>query len=754
MNLLLPPATSLKSRIQSRINRSLTLKTLAWMGLPVVGISCIMIALFYQYNLQQTEGKVRQSLIQNVEARSKRDSEIFQLAQTNHSIVKRHLLEKLLTPDRAERQAREAQFDRTVTKWSDGTFRNAPQTQDFKTFPALQQATVFIGNQVTVTPEIKQQVMLFQEFSTRYGRAFASRFNNTWINGAQNISADYRPDNLWGLEAPVTTNIPNEEYGYLADKAHNRDRKSLWTSLYFDPIPQRWMVSIVTPVDDAKGNHVGTIGNDLILNDLMEYAVRDTFPGSYNLIFRQDGQLIVHPSRMVEIQEKQGKLKLQDTQDPLLQHIFQHAQQFQKATLIGKDPQRQFLWATTQLKGPDWYLVTVYPQGAITQAALQDITPMLVFGLIALLTEVFLLYRVLRHQVHQPLAKLSAATEAVSRGDFDVALDRDREDEVGRLARSFTSMAEQLQASFYQLSLHNDQLETQVKIRTQELETTLTDLQLTQSQLLHSEKLSSLGQMVAGIAHEVNNPIGFIDGNLKHAARYMLDLLDHIQLYESQTFPPEVMESIADHAEHIDLEFIQQDLPKLLTSMQMGTDRIRNIVVSLRNFSRLDSTQIQETNLHDGIDSTLIILHHRLMENPGNPIQVTKNYASLPLVQCYSGLINQVFMNLISNAIDALATTPNPQITIQTAFQDDEVTITIADNGPGIPESAQSQIFDSFFTTKALGKGTGLGLSISHQIMTERHQGTIVCDSHPNQGTRFILKLPRLYSEVQMPLEI
>jgi two-component system, NtrC family, sensor kinase len=727
--------------LSDRIRQSLTLKTMAWLGMPVIGISSIAIGFFYQYSLTQAESQLRKSLMQHVEARSKRDSEIFQLAQTNNTYLKDHLQEKLQeTRTIADRTQAEERFDRTVIPWNDGTKRNFPQNKPLKDFPARQQSTIFVGPQVKLTPELKQQILLFQDLSTQYGRAFLSRYTNTWINGSQNISTDYRPDSLWGLEAKPTTNVTAEEYGLLATPAQNPDRTSRWTSLYYDPVPKRWMVSIVTPVDDAQGKHIATIGNDIILNELMDYTVRDTFPDSYNLIFRSDGQLIVHPDRMTEIKEKEGKLKLQDTGDSHLRQIFQAAQEMNTTVTIGRDTNGQSLWAITKLRGPDWYLVTVYPTAALTQAALWEIAPILAVGILALLTELFLLYQVLRRQIHLPLSKLSAATEAVARGEFDIALDRDREDEVGRLARSFTSMAEQLQASFCQLSRNNEDLETQVKIRTQELETTLTDLQQTQSQLIQSEKLSSLGEMVAGIAHEVNNPIGFVDGNLQHAERYLNQLLEHIQLYESEKL---TSDAITDHAEAIDLEFLQQDLPKLLNSMQIGTDRIRNIVNSLRNYARNDATQLQEADLHDGLDSTLIILHHRLKENPGNPIAIERHYGTLPLVHCYPGLLNQVFMNLISNAIDALDTTPNPTITIHTDVNDDEILIQISDNGPGIPESYQSQIFESFFTTKPVGKGTGLGLSISHQIITERHQGKIICESMPTQGTTFTLRLPQ-----------
>ena len=217
MNVLLFLPTALKAHI----DRSLTLKTLAWLGIPVIGVSGVVITYFYHHSLQYAESQLRRSLTQHVEASRKRDSDIFQLAEANHANVKTHLQEKLNSRGSSQDLARNlerdvALFDRSVLAWNDGTYRNFPQGQDIKTFPARQQSTVFIGPQVKLTDELKQKILLFQDFSTRYGRAFSSRYTNTWINDAQNISSDYRPDSPWGLEAKASTNILEEEYGYLS----------------------------------------------------------------------------------------------------------------------------------------------------------------------------------------------------------------------------------------------------------------------------------------------------------------------------------------------------------------------------------------------------------------------------------------------------------------------------------------------------------------------------------------------------------
>ncbi|HEY9670688.1 MAG TPA: ATP-binding protein [Waterburya sp.] len=317
------------------------------------------------------------------------------------------------------------------------------------------------------------------------------------------------------------------------------------------------------------------------------------------------------------------------------------------------------------------------------------------------------------------------------------------------------------QSSLYTQSLAHAQL---AQAQATRLETALHELQRTQFQLIQSEKMSSLGQLVAGVAHEINNPINFIYGNLNHAEVYAWDLLSLVQLY--QQFFPMPPSEIQSQIESIDLDFLTADLPRLINSMQVGAERIREIVKSLRTFSRLDEAEMKAVDIHAGIDSTLMILHSRLKASTKRPaIELRKDYGALPQVECFPGQLNQVFMNLLTNAIDALeelnvdrisgenSTQTHrhpaqeqpviPRIRISTqVIEENRVAISIADNGLGMTQEVCSQMFNPFFTTKSVGKGTGLGLPICHSIVVEKHKGQLRYSSAPGQGTEFIIVIP------------
>ncbi|MDY6781964.1 MAG: ATP-binding protein [Cyanobacteriota bacterium] len=369
----------------------------------------------------------------------------------------------------------------------------------------------------------------------------------------------------------------------------------------------------------------------------------------------------------------------------------------------------------------------------------------LLSGIIAIL-----LIRYTSRTIAQPIQELTDAVQrATQESNFDLKVVVEGNDEVGGLARSFNYLNYSVQQLLEQQQRTKQQLEDQ-NLQLKEL---LEQLHQSQIQLVQNEKMSSLGQLVAGVAHEINNPVSFIHGNLAHLSEYAQNLLDFVQLYQQHY--PNPVSSITLQAEEIDFEFLREDLPRLLKSIETGTQRIRQTVLSLRNFARMDETELKTVDLHEGLDNTLLILKHRLKATSERPQIVTnKVYGDLPLIECYAGQLNQVFMNILLNAIDAIEELNTQRmdreirdrpgwITIETSVVNSEwVKIEIADNGIGMLQRIQQQIFNPFFITKPVGKGTGMGMAICHQIVTQKHGGKLDCCSVLGEGTQFTIQIP------------
>jgi signal transduction histidine kinase len=348
--------------------------------------------------------------------------------------------------------------------------------------------------------------------------------------------------------------------------------------------------------------------------------------------------------------------------------------------------------------------------------------------------------------IARPIQSITqVAQQVVNENDFELQVSVMGEDEIGVLAQSLNQLIQWVRQYTSDLKISSQALEVKVE----ELTDALQQLKEAQAQLIQTEKMAGLGQMVAGVAHEINNPISFIQGNLSPLNRYFQDLLELLETYQREY--PEPSEAILSQQEEIDLQFILEDLTKVLNSMRIGTERVRDIVISLRNYSRLDEAIVKQVDIHEGLNSTLLILNHRLKSG----FAVLKNYGSLPPITCSPAQLNQVFTNIISNALDAMEDMEDrnshlKQLTITTrTLSAGQVQISIQDNGPGIPPEIKTKIFDPFFTTKAVGKGTGLGLGICFKII-EQHQGEITVHSEPGQGTEFLITLPLTHETQQV----
>ena len=545
-------------------------------------------------------------------------------------------------------------------------------------------------------------------------------------------------------------------------------QKPVWSRIFTINYPNHPYIvaSAGRPVYDVQNRLVGMVAVDLHLLKLSDFLRNlQISPSGQVFILDRSGLLIANsgqekPFRVVnnEIQ----RLQATDSPNPVVRGIsIQLQKRFQSFEGIAADQKFQMdlqgkpyhvkIKRWRDQYGLDWLVVVSVPESDF-MAQINANTRTTIWLCLAALAVASGLSVLTSHWITRPVLRLGRASEAIAAGDLDQTVGDSGIQELNGLATSFNYMARQLRESFTALEQSNSELETRVENRTSELKNALEELRRTQAQVIQSEKMSSLGQLVAGVAHEINNPVNFIHGNLAHAQEYTQDLLAFVQLYQRH-YPTPIPE-IEDAAEAMDLAFLQADLPKMLASMKVGTERIRQIVLSLRNFSRMDEAELKPVDIHEGLNSTLMILHHRLKARPERPeIEVIKNYARLPLVECYAGQINQVFMNILVNAIDALeefntgrtyeAMQAHPsRITIETTLIDSQwVQIAISDNGPGMSEPVRQQIFHPFFTTKPIGKGTGMGMAISYQII-EKHQGRLSCSSTLNQGTEFLIQIP------------
>jgi signal transduction histidine kinase len=531
---------------------------------------------------------------------------------------------------------------------------------------------------------------------------------NQAINYAELFKDDHYPDKDYYL--PVA-----------------KSGKAMWIE------PYDWfgttMTTFLVPIVDGQQKLIGMTGLDVNVTTISDRVSRSVLPrGGTFAIFSSKGNLLAYPENPAQAKALATYQTL-----PSFKTLWPRFQG-QSRGFFQADGQ---YWAFEKMRGTNWIMVAKVPTSVVLRPVLLNTLGGAVVATLVLMIVVGLFITRLNRRLQPIVVACQQRIDPTGKAQAVIP-----GDEIDVLAQSFQEMTQFL--------------EDRVQARTQELSTTLTQLQRSQVQLVQSEKMSALGELVAGVAHEINNPVGFLSGNIPPALDYIENLFALIDCYQQGADRA----TIAAQVEAMDLDFLRQDLPDLIGSMQMGVDRIAAISDGLRTFSRADTDRPVQFNLHDGLDSTLLILKHRLKPNELRPeIRVVRDYGELPLVDCYAGQINQVFMNIIANAIDAMEkgnqaktyaeinaqpncltirttihTTTNPaQNTVQLSFQD---------NGEGMLPAIQARIFEHLFTTKEVGKGTGLGLAIAHQIITLKHAGKIWVNSQPGEGTEFVIELP------------
>ncbi|MEM9245428.1 MAG: ATP-binding protein [Cyanobacteria bacterium P01_F01_bin.153] len=520
------------------------------------------------------------------------------------------------------------------------------------------------------------------------------------------------------------------------------------------------VITVGLPMRDNEGKLSGALLTQINLEQL-QYIINQSQTGDSGYLYIVDQNNLVI-TQTLRAETSYQDFSLQHLKDPILiqqvrdqnldRRYLNQYQGLQGLSVLG---------ASSRIYAVDWFVVVELPSQELDKVVWNSlmIACLVLLGAGGVsITVGFILSR----SILIPLQRLNAAALSISAGYLDTKVPEGFRNEFGTLANAFNTMVNQVRQSFQSLEQRNG-----------DLKSTLEELKSTQTQLIQTEKMSSLGQLVAGVAHELNNPIGFIHGNVEHARSHSEALLEAIALYQEHC--SQESSELKEQLEELDIDYICDDFPKLLSSIEDGTNRVQSIVKSLRNFSRLDESESKHVDIHEGIENTLIILRSKLKSNNKScVVEVVKDYGDVPPIECYPAQLNQVILNLIDNAIHALSqlryrepsqselvnsednneTDSRPVIVISTGVDEFLPTksgaaekkpccwIRVRDNGAGIPEAVRDRIFDPFFTTKPVGQGTGLGLSISYKIITETHGGSLTCKSVVGEGTEFTIRIP------------
>jgi signal transduction histidine kinase len=643
---------------------------------------------------------ISSTLEKYVSERSHSESFLFDLAIRNQDILKKEVQSRLKTEVTA---AELLKFDERVGLWPDGTTRNRKES-----FDGTKMASVFIPAKVALTPELKHRIVVLIDLAESYGHAFRSHFQDTYFIGSDDTLVAFWPEvPTFAIDLATDYRLTKDEYFYVADAEHNPARKTAWTALYYDKNAKLWMASAETPVDDAAGRQLLTIGHDIMLLDMIQRTSQEHLQGTYNIVFRGDGRLVVHPEKIAALQAADGVYDINKGDDQFLKNLYQAVIAAHGVDKVIEHPTTGDLVAYHAIDGPNWYFATVYPKAMLQTTALNAIVFVLALGVLSLLGELYFLYRVVQREVHEPLQQLSQAAEAITVGNFSVPVRLQRQDELGQFADTFRAMASAISERDVKLKEHSDDLEKTVSERTAQL-----DVQ--RSAAMQNSKMASLGEMAGGIAHEINNPLTIIKGTASFLRR-------------------------AAAEEHPD----QEKISAYVKTIDTTVDRIYRIVKGLLVFARLgDNDPYELAEISDIINETVALASAKL-KLKAIEIRIPPAHNLSVSCECRRVEISQVLLNLISNAADAIADLPEPRwIEFQTRpVETTNLEIRVIDCGMGLKKEVADKIFQPFYTTKEIGKGTGLGLSISKGII-EKHGGKILVDSSAD-NTCFVILLPK-----------
>jgi signal transduction histidine kinase/DNA-binding response OmpR family regulator len=684
-----PSAAPKQTQTVGSLTQQTLLKTA--LGLGIIIISSTAIA--YHQLMARSKTEVLSQVERYAQLRSQRESAVFLQAESNHGLLKQALLKRL-----ADRNNAEANFDRELTRLPDGSIRNRLDRFDVKQTPG-----VFLGKNVEVTADMKFRVDTYFDLLSAYGPAWQNQFVNTYMQIPENGMAIYMPSYPWAQQAPSDQSfrVTADESFYITDQARNPERQTVWTGIYYDPVARAWMASCVTPVD-RNGKHIATIGHDILINELQNRSNKDAIPGTYNLIFRADGRLVAHPSRMADIQKSGGKFNLTTANDAPLKRIFELSTRSKDSIIIENAADQQFL-AVTHIQGPDWYLVTVLPKSLLQEKAFTIARSVLILGLLSLAIEILVIFLILRRQIAAPLNQLMGATESIAAGNLDVKVVVNQNNELGRLANLFNHMTQQVQESFTILGRNNELLEQRVEERTNEL---------SQAKVAADNANRAKSEFLANMSHELRTPLNGILGYAQILKR-------------DKTAAPKQLQGI---------DIIYQCGSHLLT-----------LINDVLDISKIEARKLelypQDFQFELFLQGVRDICRIRAeQKNIGFNYQIL---TEIPLAVCADEKrLRQVLINLLGNAIKF---TQQGSVSFKVSMLETPssapplVRFQIEDTGVGMTPEQLEKIFQPFEQVgdhNRKAEGTGLGLTIS-QTIVEMMGSTIQVESLPGQGSRF-----------------
>jgi signal transduction histidine kinase len=689
-------------RAQRRVQPSIARKTLIDMAGRVAIVIMLSTGVSYLHVISNLETQTKQQLDRYIQERGQREDGLFMLAEDNLLQFRQRLLLDLKQPPQLDFQA---EYQRLLFDWKDGTKRVFPENRPLKEFDSARYPSGFIGPNVKANAELQRRFVIIHNLVGAYGAAWSNRFVDLYCTTPENANVLYWSGLPLQLQSSADFYVPHEEFFRIAKREQNPQRKPAWTGVYLDPTVRIWMVSSSVPIDDAQGNLLAVVGHDIILTDVVKDTIKNQLPGTYNMIFREDGQLIAHPGKMPQIERGTGKYNINDSKDPHLKRIFARVKNSSNSTFVVENRQDDEYLAFTKLRGPDWYFVTVYPKSLLATAAFDTAQFVLLAGLIALLVEIVLLYFVLRQKIARPLKRLQMATQQVSEGEFNVQLDRDRNDELGRLATSFMSMAEQLQASFATL-------ESRVTERTAEL---------AKAKLAADAANQAKSEFLANMSHELRTPLNGI--------------LGYAQILERS--------SVLSATERRGVHIIHRCGVHLLNLIDDVLDLAK---IETRKLS-LSPNALHLPALLQGVVEICEIR----AEQKGIDFHYEPD-ANLPIgVEADEKRLRQVLINLLGNAIKftdkgSVIFRVEP---LSVEADSARLRFSVSDTGDGIAPEYLNQLFQAFEQVgdpSRQAEGTGLGLAISQQIV-QLMGGQIQVESQIGVGSEF-------YFAVELPLAL